>query len=154
MILDKSYLKPNYSHFDYIHFPSSDPFLTTYKRDIKPINNKREKEEKRNFKELIKASQIILGDYKCTNNSSYRDVFNEPSNQKSKFNYDKVKFKYEEYRVNPISNELIYKPSHDNWSFDYYNKYKSKLFVSNDKAIGLNTNFKRVYDHITNRYLN
>ena len=105
-------------------------------------------------KEFIKASQIVLGDHLHTTNSSYRENYEGPKFQKSKFNYDKVKFKYDEYKTNPITAELIFKPEQNNWAFDYYNKDKNKFYTSNDKSIGMNSNFKRVYDNITNRYLN
>ena len=37
-ILDKPYLKPNYSNFEYVHFPNKEPFLTSNRRDFKPIH--------------------------------------------------------------------------------------------------------------------
>jgi hypothetical protein len=54
--------------------------------------------------------------------------------------------------VKPVTNEVVYKPKHDNWSFDYYNKDKPKYSISNDRPQVVNTNFNRVYDPITNRY--
>jgi hypothetical protein len=137
-----------------VHFPNSEPFLTSYKRDIKLFKYEDRSETNQKLKEFIKASRIVLGDYSKVTNSSYREVYDDPKNQKLKFNYDKIQFKNEDYKVNPITSELIYKPTHNNWAFDYYNKDKNKYFISNDKSMGVNTNFRRVYDNITNRYFN
>ena len=153
-ILDKSYLNRNHSHFDLIHFPNTDPFLTTYRRDVNPGNINNKAGAKNISKNFIKASQIVLGDHIHTTNSSYRENYEGPNFQKSMFDYDKVKFKYDEYKTNPITSELIFKPEQNNWAFDYYNRDKNKFYSSNDKSIGINPNFRRVYDNITNRYLN
>jgi len=56
--------------------------------------------------------------------------------------------------LNPITNEIIHKPTHKNWGFEYFNKDKDKKQSSNDKPQGLNTDFKRVYNPISNRYFN
>ena len=137
-----------------VHFPNAEPFLTSYKRDIKPFKCEDRSESNHKLKEFIKASRIILGDYSKVTDSTYKENYIEPKIQKSKFNYNKIQFHNQEYIVNPITSELISKPTHKNWAFDYYNKDKSKYFVSNDKSIGVNTDFKRVFDPIVNRYFN
>jgi hypothetical protein len=95
-----------------------------------------------------------LGEYHQKINSTYSELHNDPKDQRSKFNYDKIKYKHEPYNIHPITAEPIYKASHNNWSFDYFNKDKIKNYVSNDKPMALNTNFRKIYDPITNRFLN
>jgi hypothetical protein len=56
--------------------------------------------------------------------------------------------------LNPITNEIIHKPTHQNWGFEYFNKDKDKKQSSNDKQQGLNTDFTRVFNPISNRYFN
>lgn len=70
----------------------------------------------------------------------------------SKFNYDKINFNYDVNLINPITNEIINKPAHKNWSFEYFNRDKDKKQTSHDKPQALNTDFTRVYNPITNRY--
>ena len=33
-ILNQPYLKPNYSGFEYVHFPNKEPFLTSNQREV------------------------------------------------------------------------------------------------------------------------
>ena len=56
--------------------------------------------------------------------------------------------------VNPITNEIIDKPNHKNWGFEYYNNDKNKKAKSNDMPQVLNTDYKRVYNPISNRFFN
>lgn len=152
-LADKPYLKSNYSNIEYVHFPNKEPFLTSNKRDFKPLPfAKKENNEK--SKEFIKASKIVLGEYPHRNNPTYTDTHNDPKDQKSKFNYDKINFSYNPYNIHPITSEVIFKPEHKNWGFEYFNKDKSKHTISNNKGVFINTNFTKVYDPITNRYFN
>lgn len=151
--INKPYLKPNYSNFEYVHFPNKEPFMTSNKRDFKQYQIAKE-ENLGNNKEFIRASKIVLGEYRDKSNSTYTEIHKDPKDQRSKFNYNKINFNYNPYNVHPITSELVYKPAHNNWGFDYYNKDKQKHYVSNDKPMALNTDFRKVYDPITNRFLN
>ncbi len=157
--MNKPYLKSNYSEIEYVHFPNKEPFLTSNKRDFKPdllnnLNSIVSKSEKSKGKELIRASKIVLGEIFHKNNSTYKELHSDPKDQTSKYNYDKIKYKYNPYNIHPITGEPISKTSHNNWSFDYFNKDKFKKYVSNDKPMAFNTNFTKIYDPITNRFLN
>lgn len=157
--MNKPYLKSNYSEIEYGHLLNKDPFLTSNNRDFKPdllksLNSAVPNSEKLKGKELIRASKIVLGEIFQKNNSTYTELHSDPKDQRSKYNYDKIKYKYDPYNIHPITGEHISKASHNNWSFDYYNKDKVKSYVSNDKPMALNTNFRKIYDPITNRFLN
>ena len=56
--------------------------------------------------------------------------------------------------INPITNQIVNKPSHNNWGFEYFNMDKDKKTTSNDKPQVLNTEFKRVYNPVTDRFFN
>jgi hypothetical protein len=81
-----------------------------------------------------------------------QEILNNPKEQRSRMNYDKIKFNYESYNVHPLTSELIHKPTHNNWNFDYWNRDKPKHSVSNDRPQFVNNDLRRVYDPITNRY--
>ena len=72
--------------------------------------------------------------YQTTN----KEILSDPKDQKSRFNYDKINFSYSSYKVDPLTSELIHKPTHENWSFDYWNKDKSKNSISNDRPQFIN----------------
>lgn len=78
----------------------------------------------------------------------------DPKEQKSRFDYDKIKFKFDKLNLHPITQQPIFRKEHKNWGFDYFNEHKCKHYVSNDKLGALNTNLRRAYDPITNRYFN
>lgn len=80
------------------------------------------------------------------------EILNDPQEQHSRFNYNKIKFNYETYNVHPITSELTHKPTHKNWTFDYWNKDKPKNSISNDRPEFINNDLRRVYDPITNRF--
>lgn len=151
--MNKPYLKSNHSEFDYVHFPNKEPFLTSNARDYlkHPIVKR---EIVKETKELQKNSKIVLGDFNKQIISTYDELHNNPKNQKPRYDFNKVEFKYNQYNIHPITNEIIYKSDHNNWGFDYFNKKKPKGYVSYDKPMVSNTNFKKVYDPITNRFLN
>jgi hypothetical protein len=56
--------------------------------------------------------------------------------------------------INPITNEIIDKPSNKNWGFEYFNKDKDKKLRSNDKPQVLNYDYTKVYNPITDRFFN
>lgn len=86
--------------------------------------------------------------------SQYASQHNNPNEQIARFNYDKVEFKYDRHMINPITNEIIYKPTNNNWGFEYFNRDKDKKLRSNDKPQVLINDFRRVYNPVTNRYYN
>ena len=79
-ILNKPYLKPNYSGFEYVHFPNKEPFLTSNQRDFKPIymtdKDRAVLDEK--TKNFIRNSKIILGTSPPTKETNYMEVMKDP----------------------------------------------------------------------------
>ena len=79
-ILNKPYLKPNYSEFEYVHFPNKEPFLTSNQRDFKPIymtdKDRAVLDEK--TKNFIRNSKIILGTSPPTKETNYMEVMKDP----------------------------------------------------------------------------
>jgi hypothetical protein len=85
---DREYLKNNFSNFEYKHFPSKQPFMTSNMRDFKEIEIYENTSKKKSNKEkssLINASQVVLGEYtsKCNPKSTYEDLYNNPKERKS-----------------------------------------------------------------------
>lgn len=128
--------------------------MTSNKRDFTPMKSENNTDANNKMKEFVKASKIVLGCDPSRKRSNYQEQLPDPKDQQSKFNYDKINFRYDPYTLNTITQEPIYKPVHENWSFDYYNKDKAKNYISGDKAIALNINYRKVYDPLTGRYLN
>ena len=153
-ILDKPYLKPNYSGFEYVHFPNKEPFLTSNQRDFKEIimtdKDRAVLDEK--TKNFIRNSKIILGDFPPTNETVYMDHLKAPKEQFCKYNYDKIKFKYDPYNVHPISGQRIFKDPNNAWGFDRFNRDKDKKYIANRNMSYINTDYHKVWDPITNRY--
>ena len=154
IILKKDYLIPNYSGFKLIHFPQKSPFLTSNKRDF--IEHKRKEEEKSKLNQtqlkLLRESKIEKGDYKPERKTIYGYLYEAPNKQISRFNYDKISFKYNPYNLQPITQEIILKDPKRMNPFDYYNKDKDKHYVTNKNVPFINTEYKKVWDPITNRY--
>lgn len=153
-ILDKPYLKPNYSCFEYLDFPSPQPFLTSNMRDFKPIHMT-EKDRAvldENTKNFIRNSKIILGNSPPTNETVYQYKMKAPKDQISRYNYDKIKFKYNPYNLHPITQQPIFKDPENSWGFDYYNQDKDKKYIANPNMSYINTDYRKVWDPITNRY--
>ena len=153
-ILDKPYLKPNYSNFEYVHFPNKEPFLTSNRRDFKPIHMTEKAravldEKTRNF---IRNSKIILGNSPPTTETVYMNIMKDPKEQISKYNYDKIKFKYDPYNLHPITQQPIFKDPDNAWGFDCYNRDKNKKYIANRNMSYINTDYRKVWDPITNRY--
>ena len=154
LILDKDYLTPNWSGFQLVHFPQKEPFLTSNKRDFIEFKRKEEEKSKLNEKQLkfLRTSKIENGDYKPEKKSMYGYFYEMPKKQISRFNYDKINFKYNPYNVHPITNKLIWKDAKKMNPFDYYNKDKDKHYVTNKNIPFINTQYLKVWDPITNRY--
>ena len=154
IILQKDYLSPNYSGFKLIHFPQKEPFLTSNKRDFIEYNRKEEEKSKLNINQLkfLRESKIEKGDYKPERKSMYGYLHEAPEKQISRFNYSKINFKYNPYNLHPITQEMIFKDPNKMNPFDYYNKDKDKHYITNRNVPFINTEYKKVWDPITNRY--
>ena len=154
IILQKDYLSPNYSGFKLIHFPQKEPFLTSNKRDFIQFNRKEEEKSKLNINQLkfLRESKIEKGDYKPERKSMYGYLHEAPEKQISRFNYSKINFKYNPYNLHPITQEMIFKDPKKMNPFDYYNKDKDKHYITNRNIPFINTEYKKVWDPITNRY--
>ena len=99
LILNKDYLTPNYSGFKLIHFPQKEPFLTSNKRDFIEFKRKDEEISKLNEKQLkfLRESKIEQGSHKPENKSMYGYLFEMPSKQISRFDYNKINLSYKNY---------------------------------------------------------
>ena len=153
-ILNQPYLKPNYSGFEYVHFPNKEPFLTSNQRDFKPIHMAEKDravldEKTTNF---IRNSKIILGTCPPTKETNYMEVMKDPKDQFCKYNYDKIKFKYDQYNLHPITQQPIFKDPDNSWGFDCYNRDKDKKYIANRNMSYINTDYRKVWDPITNRF--
>ncbi len=153
-ILNQPYLKPNYSGFEYVHFPNKEPFLTSNQRDFKPIHMAEKDravldEKTKNF---IRNSKIILGTCPPTKETNYMEVMKDPKDQFCKYNYDKIKFKYDQYNLHPITQQPIFKDPDNSWGFDCYNRDKDKKYIANRNMSYINTDYRKVWDPITNRF--
>jgi hypothetical protein len=96
-----------------------------------------------------------LGKYVINNlKSQYTYQHGNPKEQICRYNYDKIDFKYDKNMLNPITNEIIDKPSHNNWGFEYFNRDKDKKQRSNDKPQVYNNDYNKVYNPITDRFFN
>jgi hypothetical protein len=96
-----------------------------------------------------------LGDDIINNPKSQYDYqHRSPKEQIARFNYDRIIFKYDRQLINPITNEIKNKNSHNNWGFEYYDKDKDKKQRSNDRPQIINNDYTKVYNPITNRYFN
>ena len=153
-ILDKDYLKPNFSGFKLIHFPQEKPFLTSNARDFIFFNVKPEERAKLNIEQLrfLRASKIVMGEHKPESKSMYGYLYEDPKKQTSRFNYNKINFKYDPYNLHPITQEPILKDPKRMNPFDYYNKDKDKHYITNRNVPFINTEYRKVWDPITNRY--
>jgi len=154
IILDKEYLKPNYSGFKLLHFPQKKPFLTSNARDFISFNIKPEERSKLNEERLnfLKNSKIKMGEHNPENKSIYGYLFEDPKKQTPRFNYDKIHFKYDPYNLHPITQEPIWKDPKKMNPFDYYNKDKDKHYITNRNVSFINTEYRKVWDPITNRF--
>ncbi len=153
-ILTADYLKPNYSGFDLVCFPQKQPFLTSNLRDFYPISMKPEDRSKLSEDRIkfLRESKITMGEYTPENSSMYGYFFKAPKNQTPRFNYDKIKFKYNPYNLHPITQQPVWKDPKKMNPFDYYNQDKDKHYVTNKNVPFINTEYRKVWDPITNRF--
>lgn len=155
----------NYLYLDkpYIHIPNWDqikfnngkkqPFLSSYRRDFLPKKLKEKNilsQEKINF---IKNSKIHMGNFPFVKESLSSVSYNDPKQQKLRFDYNKITFKYDKYNIHPITGEMIFKDPNRMFSFEYWNKDKDKHFIANRNMSFYNEDYRKVYDPITNRFM-
>ena len=152
--LNKEYLKPNYSGFKLIDFPQEKPFLTSNARDFIPIKMKPEDISKLNVEQLkfIRDSKIIMGEHVPENKTMYGYLYEDPKKQTPRFDYDKIHFKYNPYNLHPITQKPIWKDPKKMYPFDYYNQDKDKHYITNRNVSFINTEYRKVWDPITNRF--
>ena len=153
-VLNKPYLKPNYSGFQLNLFPQEQPFLTSNLRDY---NYKKLKKEDRALldektKNFIKQSKIDFGNFPKTRESVYQFLMMNPKEMKPRFDYDKIKFHYDEYNIHPIKGIPVWKNPKKMLPFDYFNLTKDKHYIANRNVSFINPDYKKVWDPITNRY--
>ena len=101
---------------------------------------------------FLREIQIEGGDYKPEKSSMYGYLFEAPQKQISRFNYDKINFKYNPYNLHPITQELIIKDPKRMNPFDYYNKDKDKHYITSKNIPFINKEYLKVWDSIINRY--
>ena len=146
----------------YIHIPNCDqikfnngrkkPFLSSYRRDYYPKKLKEKNTLDDETIQFIRRSKINMGNYPIVKESISSVSYNDPKQQKPRFNYDKIKFNYDKYNVHPITCEMIFKDPNRMFSFEYWNKDKDKHFIANRNVSFLNEDYRKVYDPITNRF--
>ena len=159
-ILNKNYLKHNYSQIDLHNYPQENPFLTSNRRDFKTLNLKdisklkSESEEAKARIKFIRSSHIKFGESDLMEEKESMNSFNynAPIHQKLRFDYNKINFRYDPYNVHPITNKLIWKDHTKMYPFDYFNKDKDKHYVIPRSNSFINTDYTKVYDPITNRF--
>ena len=155
-ILNKKYLNKFYSQVDLYHSKQKYPFLTSSARDYHELKinteAKAEHEEAKKRKKFIQESHIILGDWEPEKKSMYNYNYVAPLSQKLRFNYDKIKFRYDIYNKNPITGELVWKNPKGMYPFDYFNVNKNKRYIIKRNNSSINTDYSKVYSPITHRY--
>jgi hypothetical protein len=154
-VLDKPYLKPNYSGFQLHLFPQEKPFLTSNLRDYnyKKLKNEDKAILDEKTRSFIKNSKINFGNDIQPKESIYQCLMINPKQMKSRFDYDKIQFKYDPYNIHPITGLPVWKDCGKMFPFDYFNKDKDKHYVSNKNVAFINQDYKKVWDPITNRFL-
>ena len=157
-ILDKAYLKRNYSQINLKNYPQDNHYMTSNKRDFKKININRNSEIKSELEtvkkrmKFIRSSHINLGEYIPEKESAYNHNYINPINQKTRFNYNKINFRYDPYNIDPIRQKLVWKDPKKMNGFDYFNKDKDKRYTIHKNNSFINNDYTKVYDPITNRY--
>ena len=158
IILNKNYLKRNYSQIDLQNFPQENHFMTSNSRDYKCLNLKNDSQIKSELEiikqrmKFIRSSHINLGDNVQQKETSYRYNYINPVNQKARFDFNKINFRYNPYNIDPITQKLVWKDPKKMNGFDYFNKDKDKHYVCRRNNSFINTDYTKVYDPITNRY--
>lgn len=165
--LNKPYLFPNHSNFEIGMFTNNkNTFQSTNKNDYLPSNISQK--EKENFqKNFLKEKTELKGINDSTKNESiYQLMMQNPKLQKPNFDYDSIKFKYNEYITDTITQEEKKKDPASCWGFDYYNREKNKGHInvpftsdSTNNAIERKRHkkkfkgkIKQVWDPIANRF--
>ena len=157
-ILNKKYLNKHYSQVDLYHSKQQYPFLTSNARDYGSLelksdtDAKSEYEEAKKRKKFIQESHIKMGEYVPEKKSMYGYNYLAPVAQKLRFDYDKIKFKYNMYNVHPITGELVWKNPKNMYPFDYFNINKNKKYVIKRNNSYINNDYTKVYSPITHRY--
>ena len=157
-ILKSKYLNRYYSQVDLYHSKQKYPFLTSNARDYHILelksdtDVKAENEEAKRRKKFIQESHIKFGEWEPEKKSMYSYNYIAPIAQKLRFNYDKIKFKYNKYNLNPITGELIWKNPKKMYPFDYFNIDKNKRYIIHRNNSYINDDYKKVYSPITHRY--
>ena len=154
VILDKEYLKPGFSHIKLNLNPKEQTYLTTNRRDHKYIKMNKEdrvflSKEKIDF---IRNSKITFGNDPRVKNSIYNSLMINPSNMTPRYDYDKIKFHYDEYNIHPITGIPVWKNPKKMLPFDYFNLNKDKHYIAARNISYINSDYKKVWDPITNRY--
>ena len=157
-IINKKYLNKFYSQVDLFHSKQEFPFLTSNARDYHEIelksdmDAKAEHDEAMKRKKFIHESHIKLGDWIPEKKSMYNYNYLAPMSQKLRFDYDKIKFKYNIYNTNPITGELVWKNPKGMYPFDYFNIHKNKRYIIKRNNSNINNDYTKVYSPITHRY--
>ena len=153
-ILDKEYLKNGYSVINFNLNPKERTFFTTNRRDHHYIKMKSEDrvvipKERINF---IRNSKIKFGDDPEVKTSVYNSLMISPNEMKPRFDYNTIKFHYDEYNIHPIKGIPVWKDPSKMYPFDYFNLPKDKHYIANKNTSHLNMDYRKVWDPITNRY--
>ena len=157
-LINKKYLNKFYSQVDLFHSKQEFPYLTSNARDYQEkelksdMDAKVEYDEAKRRKKFIQESHIKIGDYIPEKKSLYRYNYLAPTAQKFRFDYDKIKFKYDEYNTNPITGELVWKNPNKMYPFDYFNVHKNKKYAIKRNNSYINKDYTKVYSPITHRY--
>ena len=158
IILNKNYLKRNFSQIDFQHFPQDNPFLTSNLRDYKELNlrSKEEMKEEHDIAlkrmKFVRSSHLYFGERSPEKQSMYKYNYIEPIKQNKRFNYAKINFRYNPYNIDPITQKLIWKDPKRMNGFDYFNKDKDKRYIIKRNDSYINNDYRKVYDPITNRF--
>lgn len=153
--LNSKYLQPNYSQFEINCYPQDKPFLTSNRRDFKlrPIEkNLKDDELLKQRINFIRKSQIILGDDKPEKKSIYGFYYNDPKFTQDRYDYNKINFRYNPFNLDPITQKPVWKDPNNMFPFEYFNKDKDKRVVIKRNNSYINTNYRKVWDPITNRF--
>ena len=152
-VLNKPYLKPNYSGFQLKLFPQEKPFLTSNLRDFtyKKLRNEDKAILDEKTKNFIRNSKIDFGNYIQPKESIYQCLMINPKQMKPRFDYDKIQFHYDPYNIHPITGLPVWKDAGKMFPFDYFNKDKDKHYISNRNGAFINNDYKKVWEPITNR---
>ena len=155
VVLNNKYLKPNYSQIEFKSCPQDKPFLTSNQRDFKLHSI----DKNSNYNELLKQrinfirkSQIILGNDESEKKSIYGFYYNDPKITTDRYDYNKINFRYNPFNLHPITQKLVWKDPNNMFPFEYFNKDKDKRFVIKRSGSCINTDYRKVWDPITNRF--